>query len=132
MEVAAARGEQAVPARQRAVLGDRGVAMAGSLHLDRATAVRLELLQQRPLLVGADPIAARVRDHRDAAGADYPAHGVAQRGPWLLHVAGFAARQVLAEHLVRVAADAGGDQPACEARARNHLRVAGERLRALE
>jgi hypothetical protein len=91
----------------------------------------LELGEQRVFLGRAEVVARRMRHHGHAAGLRDPAHRVAQAGPAMRHVAGLALGEVLAKHLLRVAAHAGLDQKAREVRARDQRRVAHVPERAL-
>src|SRR5487761_2521039 len=95
VEVAAARGEQPELERGLGVAQRIGRAVAAGHDLDAAPAVGLELGEERVLLVGAELVARRVRDHRQAAGAGDPAHCIAQGGPAVWHETGLALDQVL-------------------------------------
>src|SRR5690606_6416147 len=123
VKVGAARGEQAVPGGDRReatlVLG----CVRSADDLDAPAAQGAELADQRIERRCTEPIARRMREHRDAAGIDDPADRVAQRRPAVRNEAGLAFDQVAAEYLAQVAANTLLDEEAREVRAADHRRI---------
>ncbi len=98
--------------------------MGAGDHFDTLAAMVLEFGEQRELLVGAEAVAPGVGDHRHAAGAGDPAHGVAQACPFVGDKAGLAIGQVFAEHRIGVRAEASFHNVAGKVGARDQIGVA--------
>src|SRR6185295_9789404 len=81
VEVGAARREQVELERGVGVAHGIGGAVAAGDDLDAAPAMRLELAEERVLLVGAELVARRMGDHGQTARLRDPAHRVGERRP---------------------------------------------------